>query len=255
MHDLSDKTSVFFGALNEVALGVAAALHRAGSRIVLAPADGPPEAVEAAARALAAPVHPVDLDDPAVLAGQVAALPAFHVAVFSPGWDGVGEFMDTTPSDWDEAFRQNFERLVYAAQAAARVLVRRGGGGRLIFLSSAFSLMPFLQTSVTGTTLAALGALARMAAVDLGAHGITVNVVARGWVEADGARRDLGAEGRSFVEAGIPLGRIGRAEDVGDVCAFLASDAARYVTGAILPVDGGYTLTRAAGTSPYPQPS
>jgi 3-oxoacyl-[acyl-carrier protein] reductase len=92
-----------------------------------------------------------------------------------------------------------------------------------------------------------------MAAVDLGAHNITVNVVARGWIDVDWARPFLHTEGRAFVEEGIPVGRIGRTEDVGALCCFLASEAAQYITGAVIPVDGGYTLTRSAGTSPYSQ--
>ena len=253
MRDLANKTTLIAGPVNELALGIAGSLHEAGSRIVFAHAEGPTTGDESAAASLDAATCAVDLDDPEMLAEQVGSLQPFHVAVFNPGWFKAGEFVDTTPADWDQAINQNFERMIYAAQAAARTMIRRGEGGRLIFLSSPSGLMPLLKTSVAGTTLAALGAVARMAAVDLGAHGITVNVVAHGWLDADWARPYLEAEGRAFVERGIPMGRVGRVQEVGALCCFLASDAARYITGAIIPVDGGYTLTRAAGTSPYPE--
>ena len=253
MQNLESRTSLFVGPINELALGVAASLREAGSHIIFATAESPKTTFASAARSLDAVIHEVDMDNPKTLAEQVNALQLFHIAVLNPAWYSVGEFMDSTPSDWDEALRQNFERMIYAAQAAARVMIERKNGGRLIFLSSTSSLMPFLQTSVAGTTLTALGAVARMAAVELGAHNITVNVVARGWIDVDWARPDLHTEGRAFVEEGIPVGRIGRTEDVGALCCFLASEAAQYITGAVIPVDGGYTLTRSAGTSPYSQ--
>ena len=252
MKSLSGKTSLILGAIGELALGVAESLHQAGSRVIFAASESPTFHAENGVSTLEATMHTVDLDDPQMLVDQIASLQPFHIAVFSPGWYAVGEFMDTSPEDWDQAIHQNFERMIYAAQAAAKALISRGEGGRMIFLSSAAGLMPFLQTSVAGTTLTALGAVARMAAVDLGPHGITVNVVAAGWMDAAWARPYLHAEGRAFVEQGIPVGRIGEVQDVGALCCFLASDAAEYITGAIIPVDGGYTLTRAEGTSPYP---
>ena len=248
MLDLTEKTSLIVGPLNELALGIAGSLREAGSRIVFAGAEAP----TTKHAALDAEFFPVDLDDPKALTEQVNALPTFHVAVFNPGWYAVGEFVDTTPAEWDEAIRQNFERMICAAQAAAGAMIEHGKGGRMIFVSSSAALIPLIQTSVAGTTLSALGSVARMAAVDLGSHGITVNVVAAGWTETDWSRPYLHTEGRAFVEQGIPLGRLGGAHDVGALCCFLASDAAQYITGAIIPVDGGYALTRSAGTSPYP---
>jgi NAD(P)-dependent dehydrogenase (short-subunit alcohol dehydrogenase family) len=248
MLDLTEKTSLIIGTLNELALGIAGSLREAGSRIVFAGEEAPTTDLAA----LDARFFPVELDDRKALAEQVSALPAFHLAVINPGWYAVSEFVETTPAEWDEAIRQNFERMIYAAQAAAGAMIERGKGGRMIFVSSSAALIPLIQTSVAGTTLSALGSVARMAAVDLGLHGITVNVVAAGWTEADWSRSYLHTEGRAFVEQGIPLGRLGRAHDVGALCCFLASDAAQYITGAIIPVDGGYTLTRSGGTSPYP---
>lgn len=253
MHDLTNKTSLMIGSMNDLALGIARSLHQADSRILFARAESPATSDESAAKDLNATIHAVDLDDPQTLAGQMRSLPPFHIAVFNPGWHAVSDFIDTTPADWDQAINQNFERMIYAAQAAAKAMIQRGEGGRLIFLSSFASLMPFLQTSAAGTTLTALGSIARMAAVDLGEHGITVNVVAAGWIDTDWARPYLHVDGRTFVEQGIPVGRIGQAQDAGALCCFLASDSAQYITGAIIPVDGGYALTRAEGTSPYPQ--
>jgi NAD(P)-dependent dehydrogenase (short-subunit alcohol dehydrogenase family) len=155
--------------------------------------------------------------------------------------------MKTTPADWDQALARNFEQATYAAQAAARKLIAQNNGGRIIFLSSIAALEPLARTSAVGTSLSALHVLARMAAVDLGPHRITANVVAVGWTEADLATEFLTPDGRAYVQQGIPTGRVGTPADVADVCSFLASDQAAYVTGAIIPVDGGFTLTKMDG--------
>ena len=72
-----------------------------------------------------------------------------------------------------------------------------------------------------------------------------------GWVEDEWAQPQLQAD-RDFIEEGIPLGSIAQPEAVGYVCCFLASPLATYITGAMIPVDGGYSLTQSDGDSPYP---
>jgi 3-oxoacyl-[acyl-carrier protein] reductase len=121
--------------------------------------------------------------------------------------------------------------------------------------------MAFHETCLMGTGLAALNTLAQVAALELGPHRITVNVVAPGWIEAGQAGelhftapyRPAAAEAElDYITAGIPLGRTGQAQEVGQVCAFLASEAAGYVTGTTIKVDGGYTIAKASGNRPYP---
>jgi NAD(P)-dependent dehydrogenase (short-subunit alcohol dehydrogenase family) len=96
-----------------------------------------------------------------------------------------------------------------------------------------------------------LQVIAQMAAVDLGPYGITVNIIAMGVTDEGWIPRSLNVGSLTEVQRYIPLTRVGSIDDIGDVCCFLASDQARYITGAIIPVDGGYTLTKAgAGTPP-----
>ncbi len=232
---------LIIGGLDDTAITLGAALSAAGSSVQYAgstPGSG----------ADARPFSAVDLDDPALLTAQVAALGAFDSAVLTPGWRLYGPFMAMTADDWAMAIQRNFERTIYAAQACARRLIADGHGGRLIWVTSLTALMPFAETSALGTTLAAIHGVARMAAVDLAPHGITSNVVAPGWM-IGGSYDTMPAAVQAHIRAGIPLNRPAEPAEVAAVISFLASSAAGYVTGAIVPADGGYTLTRSPGGS------
>ncbi|MFN8377608.1 MAG: SDR family oxidoreductase [Anaerolineae bacterium] len=194
----------------------------------------------------ALPFTPLDLDDPAVLAGQVAALDSFDAALLLPGWREYGPFLEMSAADWDEAIEQNFTQIVYAAQALARRLIAEGRGGRVIFVTSVLALQPFAGAIGLSTTLAALQGIARMAAVDLAGHGITVNVVAPGWLVGE-ALTALPEPVQAHIRAGIPLARPADRAEVASLIQFLASEAGRYITGTIIPVDGGYSITPVSG--------
>lgn len=229
MIDLQKKKALLLGAGGDVMDGVTEALRAAGAAVV----DGC-AAVTAG-------------DQPGIRA-QIADLGAFDIVVIQPAWRQFRSFLESTPEDWDAALALNFERPTYMAQEAARQMVENGRGGRIIFLLAVQSLMPFSGAVVLGTTLTMISTLAKMAAVDLALYGITVNVVAAGWLESADFHL-LDAATREHICAGVPLARTGSASDAGRVVAFLASDLAGYITGTILPVDGGYTLTRSDGKS------
>ncbi|MBE0690520.1 MAG: SDR family oxidoreductase, partial [Anaerolineae bacterium] len=242
MIDLAGKHALIAGGLGHVTQGVAQTMAQAGAVITTArdtgdPAQGWPDA------------HALSFDDPVMLREQLRALDPFDVVIISPAAIFYKLFLDTTDADWDRAISDNFERAVWTAQAAAHTLIERQRPGSIIFLSSVAAQMPFAHMSALGASLGALRALAKMAAVDLAPHDITVNVIECGWTEHEANQPYLSPEGRTHVEAGTPTGRIVTAEEIGHACCFLASDLARSITGAILTIDGGYTLTRSDGAS------
>ena len=248
MFDFSDQTVLLIGGVSDLAAGVAAVFKEAGAQLLVVYAPGANEEVlrtypDAALREGA-------LDNPVELAALLSDH-VFQTVVVCPGWFKHQPFMKSEVEDIGEAYRINFEYATFAAQAAAKRLITQGNGGAMIFLSSVVSKMPLVETNLVGSSLASLEVIATMSAVDLAQHGIRVNVVAAGWVEGLWSAALVGRDGRMKEPSDIPAGKLGSAQSVGNACCFLASPMADYITGVVLPVDGGFLLTKSAVQSPY----
>ena len=147
--------------------------------------------------------------------------------------------------DLDEAsYRQSFEtnvRIIYGlSRLVARQMVEGARGGSIVHISSVGGLRPHRGTVGYDMSKAAIDHMARAMAVELGPHGIRVNAVAPGWIPTPAQWARATDRTRSKID-GIPLRRAGTGEDVAAAVAFLASDAAAYITGQVLYVDGGLT--------------
>lgn len=149
-------------------------------------------------------------------------------------------FLDMPEELWDRVQDVNLKGTFLCSQAAARVMVDRGRGGRIISVSSISALVGGeMQTHYTPTK-AGIHSLMQSLAIVFGKHGITCNSVMPGAIATDINRDDLSdPEKMAYLEKRIPLGRVGAPDDIAGPVVFLASDAARYVNGAGLLVDGG----------------
>lgn len=132
----------------------------------------------------------------------------------------------------------NTTGAILCMQAAAR-LMQRASGGAIVNVSSVLASHGVIGRTAYAASKAALEAATRAAAVECAAWKVRVNAVAPGWIDTPLVAGFSETE-NAAVRARVPMGRAGRAEEVADVIAFLASDAAAYVTGAVVPVDGGY---------------
>src|SRR5262245_3874072 len=146
--------------------------------------------------------------------------------------------LEMTAAQWDEVVAANLTSVFLCTQAAARQMVAQGGGGAIVNVTSIEARSALPSHSHYSATKAAADAHTRAAAQELGPHGIRVNAVAPGLIWRDGIE-SLWPEGVARWLDVVPLRRLGRPEDVADACLFLASPAARWITGVTLPVDGG----------------
>jgi NAD(P)-dependent dehydrogenase (short-subunit alcohol dehydrogenase family) len=153
----------------------------------------------------------------------------------------VGGPRETEPHAWRHVLDVNLTGAFLGARAAARVM---GEGGRLIFTGSVLGERPRKGLSAYSASKAGLTGLAKGLALDLAPAGITVNVVAPGWFDSPLAE---GWKSSPRLDAAITghtaLGRWGAPRDLAGAYQFLASDAAAFITGAVVSVDGGYLLT------------
>jgi 3-oxoacyl-[acyl-carrier protein] reductase len=154
---------------------------------------------------------------------------------------------ETTDEEWHGLLGANLHGYFYGCRAAARRMLAQGTGGRIVNVTSAVNFQPAADLSAYGAAKGAIATLTKALALELAPAGVTVNAVAPGATETAMNAQAYTPEVRRTYEERIPLGRIGTPEEVADVVVFLASDAARYVTGQELLVDGGLTINGTVG--------
>lgn len=174
------------------------------------------------------------------VAETVAALGRIDVAVANAGRLKREPFLEVTPEGWDRQMDANARGSLFLAQAAAKQLIAQGGGGRIILITSQGGERVLPGVPAYCASKAAQKMVMMTAAHELAPHGITVNAVAPGSTETD-INRDMFADPvrRAAAVAPILLGRPGTPDDICGAVAFLASDAASWITGATIAVNGG----------------
>ncbi len=166
--------------------------------------------------------------------------------------------LDVPLEEWDRVVRTNLYGCFHCSRLVGRHMVERGGGGKIVSISSIHGRVAKAGMGPYCATKAAIELFSKQLAVELAPHRINVNVVASGTIITEinlplyQSTAPADVQKRTAVLQRVPWGEIGRPEDIGHAVAFLASDAARYITGAVLYVDGGYA---ADGTPRLPDGS
>lgn len=146
--------------------------------------------------------------------------------------------LELREAEWDQVVDVNLKGSFFGAQAAARHMVEQGGGGSIINMSS-ITLRGTMNGAHYVATKGGVAAMSRALALELAPHGIRVNAIAPGIVDTAQPRQGLTEAQLEAAGQAVPLGRIGQPDDIADAAVYLASDAARYVTGQVLHVNGG----------------
>ncbi|HEX5383792.1 MAG TPA: 3-oxoacyl-[acyl-carrier-protein] reductase [Propionibacteriaceae bacterium] len=221
------------GGSKGIGQGIAARLAKAGHRVAATYRSGD---VPADVLGLQC-----DVTDPAQVEAAFSqvesGLGAVEVLVANAGITRDTLLMRMSDEDWDRVIATNLSGAFRVARRAARPMVR-GRFGRIVFVSSVVGMMGSAGQVNYAASKSGLVGMARSLARELGSRGITANVVAPGFIETD-MTAELGEDLIKKYAEQIPLGRFGSVDDVAGTIEFLASDAASYITGAVIPVDGG----------------
>ncbi len=240
---MAGRTAVVSGGSGGIGSAIARGLAAQGATVVVVDADARAETVAAECGGSAVVADLTDEDAPQFVLDRVLdATGRLDVLVNAAGIQVRTTALDITPGDWDRLLAVNLTAAYRLIQAAAKPLAAAQGSVVNIASLSADRAVPGIVPY--GATKAALVQLTKGLAVELGPLGVRVNAVAPGYVTTPMTAAVLDqSEFRERVLARIPLGRLADGEAIADVVAFLVSDAARYVTGVVIPVDGGYSIT------------
>ena len=169
-----------------------------------------------------------------------AALGGLDILVNNAGVEIREPFVDVSEAHFDLVLGVNLKGAFFAAQAAAKLMIAAGGGGRIVNVSSIHEDIAFLDYATYATSKGGMRMLTRTICQELAPHGITVNNVAPGAIATPINKRTLGdGELLHALQDVIPSGRLGDPDEVAGVAVFLASDEAAYVTGSTYYIDGG----------------
>lgn len=149
--------------------------------------------------------------------------------------------LEITPEEWEAVQNLHLKAAFFLSQAAARFMVRRGSGGKIIFVASLTSHLGVRNTVPYSASKSGILGLVRTLAVEWASHSIQVNAIGPGYFHT-ALTDDLFSdpEGRARVLSRIPIGRVGEPEDLAGATVFLASSASDYMTGQVVNVDGGW---------------
>ena len=233
---LEGKNALVTGASRGIGRAIALELAAAGASVIVGYRSGADEAEavakEAGGRAVAADVS--DADGAAQLVGDAGEL---DILVNNAGLTRDGLIARMPDADWRDVIETNLSSVFYTCRAAARSMMKRRSGA-IVNIASVVGLRGNPgQTNYSASKAGIIGftkALAR----ELGSRGVRANVVAPGYVHSR-LTDEISEEMRALMLQNTPLGRLGEPEDIAGAVRFLCSDAAAYITGEVLLVDGG----------------
>ncbi len=246
--ELEGRVALVTGGSRGIGRAVALSLADAGAATVISYAHNEDAAKavvsELEAKGVRASAVRFDAGDSAAtkaaIDGVIESMGGLHILVANAGISLDGLLLRYKDEDLQKMFATNVFGAFYAARSAARAMTK-ARWGRMVFMGSVVGEMGNTGQSAYAASKSALDGLARSIAKELASRNVTVNVVAPGYIETDMTKGITDAMKKVLMD-NIPLGRIGSVEEVASVVRFLASDAASYVTGQVIEVNGGLNM-------------
>lgn len=243
---MSEKVAIVTGASKGVGRGIAYGLAEAEWKIAVNYHGDRNGAEETAAQIIAAGGEALvvggDVADKSAVDAMVGAVQQrfgrIDCLVNNAGRQTFAPLLELAEEDWDKTIRTNLKGSFLCTQAVARAMVAQGGGGSIVNIGSGANKQPFLNLVDYCASKGGLDQLTRVSACELGMYGIRVNCVAPGAIEIERTREESPDYAGTWSPL-TPLGRVGQPEDVARMVVHLVSDAASFVTGQTIFVDGG----------------
>ncbi|QFT78485.1 2-dehydro-3-deoxy-D-gluconate 5-dehydrogenase KduD [Erythrobacter sp. THAF29] len=243
--DLSGKVAIVTGANTGIGQGIALALAEAGADIALvarSDASKTHSMIEDTGRKAIVIEADLSTIEPCarIVEETVESLGGLDILVNNAGIIRRNDALDFTEDDWDAVLDTNLKTLFFLCQAAGRHMAKHGAGS-IINIASMLTFQGGIRVASYTASKSGVGGLTKLLANEWAAKGINVNAIAPGYIATNNtaALQADATRNRQILER-IPAGRWGEPSDLGGAAVFLASDAARYVQGHILAVDGGW---------------
>jgi len=247
---LKEKIALVTGAGRGIGKGCALELARAGADLVINDRPDSPDVAATAEeiRALGRECTIVESDVfsragcESLVSQALESAGRIDILVSNPARSVRCSFLDYDPEIFESTIAGTLESGFHMGQLVARHMVERKEGGKILFISSVHAKMNYADSIAYGAAKAGLNHLAGTIAIELSQHRINVNVIEPGWINTPGEHAVFSEEALNEEGKNLPWGRLGTPQDIGRAAVFLSSDAADYITGAVLPVDGGFLL-------------
>jgi 3-oxoacyl-[acyl-carrier protein] reductase len=233
---LAGKTALVTGANGAIGSEISRALAQQGAHVIVNYYEDRSGA-ERLAASISGTAKYADIGISADVDSMIAGFPCIDILVNNTGIQTFSPLLDLPEADWDLVIRTNLKGCFLCTQRVGR-LMKQNGGGRIINLGSGSNKTAFPGLSSYTATKGAIEMFTKVSAAELGAYGITVNCVAPGAIETERTKLETPNYAGTWSKL-TPLGRIGTPADVARAIVFFASDAAAFVTGQTLWVDGG----------------
>ncbi len=247
---LAGKVALVTGGSRGIGRGICVALGRRGAKVIINYASREDAAREAAAEIEAAggqaALSGFDVSNPTATTEAIKAIGKDHggldILVNNAGVAINGMLMRFTDEQWKKVMDINLGGAFHCLRAASMMILKAKGAGRIINITSVVGESGNGGQLAYSASKAGLIGLTMSTARELASRGVTCNAVSPGFIETDMTAEHLPEAARAKLMEQIPLGRIGRSEDVADAVAFLAGPEASYITGQVLRVNGGMLM-------------